>query len=93
MKSQQLCEGGDHVPALDDGIAEAVLEEELGSLEASGELLPGGLLDHARASESHERARLGERDVALHGEARRDATRCGVRQDAHVEKPRLGMTF
>ena len=57
--------------ALDDHVEHAVLEQELGALEALGQRLADGLLDHARSREADERARLGEDDVAQHGEAAR----------------------
>src|SRR6202167_3840610 len=50
-----------HFLARDDGVEETVLEEEFCSLKAFGQFLTDGLLDHARAGETDQRARL--RDV------------------------------
>ena len=47
----------------------ALLEQELGALEAFGQLLAHGLLDHARAGEADQRAGLGDHEVADEGEA------------------------
>ena len=91
MEREQLGQRRGHVGARHDRVAEPVLQEKLRALEARGELLSGGLLDHARAGEGHKGARLREDDVALHGEARRDAARRGVGEHADVEKPRLGV--
>ena len=68
-----------------------MLEDELGALEPGGELLSGGLLDHAGAGERGQRAGLGQGYVALHGKARRNAARRGVREHAYIKKPRIGM--
>ncbi len=51
------------------------LEQELGALEALGQRLARGLLDHARTREADQRARLGDVDVAEHREARRHTAR------------------
>ena len=57
----------------------------------AGSFLVRGLLDHARAGKGHERARLGEDDVALHGKARSDAAGGGVGEHGQVEQARLGV--
>src|SRR5436190_960636 len=44
-----------HVDAVDDEVDHPVLEQELAALEAVGELLPDGLLDHARPGEADQR--------------------------------------
>ena len=75
--------------ALDDRVDHAVLEQELGALEALGQLLADGLLDDARPGEADERLRLGEDDVAQHGERRRHAARRRVQQHRDVRQPRL----
>ena len=51
----------------------AVVEQELGGLEALGQVLADGLLDHPRAREPDHRARLGQDHVAEHREARAHA--------------------
>src|SRR5690349_936210 len=61
------------LPAVDDHVDGALLEQELGALEAFGQLLAHRLLDYARAGEADQRLRLGEHHVADHGEARRNA--------------------
>src|SRR5690606_21687531 len=50
-----------------------LVQEELRSLEALGEVLFDGLLDHTRPGERDEGARLGEDDVAKGREAGRYA--------------------
>ncbi len=60
-------------------------------LEPRGQALVGGLLHHTRPGEGNEHPRLGQGDVALHREARRDAARGRVRQHHHVEQSRLGV--
>ena len=66
-------EGGGEVEleflAGDDGVEEAVLEEEFAALEAFGELLADGLLDDAGAGEADECSGFGYVEVAEHGEA------------------------
>jgi hypothetical protein len=61
-----------------------VFEEELGALEAFGELLADGLFDDAGAGEADERAGFGDVEVAEHGEAGGDAAGGGVGEDADV---------
>ena len=73
-----LGEVGFKVFAGDDGVEEAVGEEELGALEALGELLADGLLDDAGAGEADERAGFGDVEVAEHGEGGGDAAGGGV---------------
>src|SRR5690606_25419529 len=60
-----------HVAAIDDHVDRALLEQELGALEALGELLAHGLLDDPRAGEPDERFRLGDDDVPEEAEASR----------------------
>jgi len=61
-----------------------VLEEELGALEAFGELLANGLLDDAGAGEADEGAGFGDVEVAEHGEAGGDAASGGVSHEGDV---------
>src|SRR5580704_6949664 len=72
------------VRALDDGIQEAMLQQKFATLEPLGELLPDGLLDHARPGEADQRAGLGNIQVAQHGEARGYAAGGRVREHADV---------
>src|SRR5262245_28247670 len=46
----------------------ALLQQELGGLEALGEVLADGLLDDPLTSESHHRTRFRQNHIALHGE-------------------------
>src|SRR5262249_49113662 len=55
--------------AIDDQIHEAVLEQELASLESFWQLLADRLLDDARAGEPDERARFSDVEIAEHREA------------------------
>ena len=57
--SRSFCPGHDQVH-------ETVLEQELGSLEALGELLADRPGRHPRASEANQRLRLGDHDVPQH---------------------------
>ena len=58
--------------AVDDHVDHAVLEQVFGALEAFGQSLADGLLDHARAGEADERAGLGDLHVAEHRVGGRD---------------------
>src|SRR6185312_3146633 len=73
-----------HVGAFDHGVQKSMLQQKLAALETFGKLLADGLLDHARAREADERARLADVEVAQHGEAGGDAARGRVRQYADV---------
>src|SRR6266478_926159 len=77
---------GLEVLAMDDGVEEAVFEEEFGALETFGELLADGLLDDARAGETDERAGFTDVEVAEHGEAGGDAAGGGVGEHGDVGK-------
>src|SRR5713101_7047580 len=75
---------GLEVFAVDDGVEEAVFEEELGTLETFGEFLADGLLDHAGAGETDERAGFADIEVAKHGEAGGDAAGGGIGEHGDV---------
>ena len=64
-----------------------MLEEELAALKALGQRLADGLLDDARTGKPDERLRLGDVDVAEHGEARRDAAGRRIGEDGDVGQP------
>ena len=68
----------------DDGVEHAVFEQELGALEALGELLADGLLDDAGAGEADEGAGFGDVEIAEHGERSRHAASGGVGEDGQV---------
>src|SRR5438128_714484 len=80
-------------PGRHDAVEHAALEKRFRPLEAWRRLLAERLLDHARAREADQRARLGEVDVAEETYGGRDATRRRVRQhgDArHAGLPEAG---
>ena len=69
---------------MDDGVEEAVFEEEFGALKAFGEFLADGLLDDPRAGETDECAGFADVEVAEHGEAGGDAARRGICEHGDV---------
>ena len=81
----------DHVlqlAAVDDDVEHAAFEEELAALEALGQRLPDGLLDHPRAGKADERLRLGDVEVAQHREARRHAAGRRIGEQGDVRQAR-----
>ena len=66
--------------AVHHGVQHAVLQQEFAALEALGQLLADGLLDHARAGESDQRAGFGDIQVAQHGERSGHAAGGGIGQ-------------
>src|SRR5688572_13562724 len=88
--AKELPNGSLELAACDYGIDDAVLEEKLRRLESFGELLPDRLLDHARAGESNDRARLREDCVTEHREAGADAARRWIGENRYVRNPPLG---
>src|SRR5882672_23316 len=76
-----------HLAPIDDQVEHAFLEQELAALKSLGQLLPNRLFDDARAGETDERLRLGNVEIAEHGEARRDAAGGGVGE--HREERQL----
>src|SRR5688572_18791206 len=76
------------MPAIEDHVDGALLEQELRALEALGQRLARRLLDDARARETDQRAGLGDVDVAEQREARRDAARRRVRHHGDVRQLR-----
>ena len=87
--AQQRCDPLAHVAPVDDHVERAVIEQELAALEALGQRLAHRLLDHARAGEADERARLGEIEVAEHREARRHAAGGRIGHDRDERQMRL----
>ena len=59
-----------HLAPIDDQIEHALLEQELDSLKALGQLLTDRLLDDARPGEADQRLRFGDVQIAEHREAR-----------------------
>jgi hypothetical protein len=93
LLGQQAAELGQRrrdLVAVDDHVDHAVLLEIFGALEAVGQLLADGLLDHARAGEADQRAGLGDVDVAQHGVGGGDAA--GGRVGQHDEIGQAGST-
>ncbi len=76
--------------AVHDQVDRALLEQELGALEAFRQLLAHGLLDHARAGEADQRVGLGDDHVAHEGKARRHAAHGGVGEQGDEGQPALG---
>src|SRR5204863_9357231 len=72
--------------AVKDHVDRAFLEQELGALEALGQRLARGLLDHARTRETDQRAGLCDVDVAEQREARRYTAGGGVRHDRDIRQ-------
>ena len=70
-------------------VEHAVLEQELGALEALRQRLADGLLDHPRSGEADQRAGLGDVDVAEHREAGGHAAGGRVGQHRDVGQPRV----
>ena len=67
-----------------------MLKLKFRSLEASGQLLPDGLLDHPRTGEADQRSRLGEHHVPEAGVAGADAAGRRVRKHGDIESSVLG---
>src|SRR5271155_3997791 len=78
-----LCDVRLQFLARDDGVEEAVLEEELGGLKAFGKFLADGLFDHARAGKTDEGAGLRNIQIAEHRVAGGDATSGGIGEDGN----------
>ena len=67
----------------------AVIEQEFGALEAVGQGLADGLLDDPLPGEADDRAGLGERDVAEHGEGGGNPARGRVAEQHDIGQARL----
>src|SRR6185503_148534 len=76
------------VAAIENHVDGALLEQELGALEALGQRLARRLLDDARARETDQRAGLRNIDVAEQRETRRGAARRRIRHHGHVRQLR-----
>jgi len=64
------------LPAVDDHVDRALLQQELGALEAFGQLLPH-VCSITRGRQADQRLGFGDHHVADHREARRDAAIVG----------------
>ena len=69
---------------MDNVVHKALLQEELRPLEALGQLLADGLLDHPGAGEPDEGPGLGQNDIPQHSEAGRHAARSGIGENGDV---------
>ena len=74
---------------LHDHVDHAVLEQIFGALESVGQALADGLLDHARAGEADQRARLGDLHIAQHGIGGRHAARGRIGQHHDIGQARF----
>jgi hypothetical protein len=84
QQAQELGDAPAQILALHDHVHHAVLHQELGALEALGQLLADGLLDHPRSGEPDQGLGLGDDHVAQHGEAGGHAAGGGVEQHRDV---------
>src|SRR3984957_12453275 len=73
-----------HVFARNDGVEEAMLQQELGALKAWRKLLADGLLDDARSGKADQSVGFGDVQVAEHGEAGRNAAGSWVGHDGDI---------
>src|SRR5215467_14146698 len=73
-----------HLFAMHNGVKHPVLEEKFATLESRGKLLSNGLFDHARTGEADQRSRLGNIQIAKHGERSGDASSSRVRKNGNV---------
>jgi hypothetical protein len=76
--------------AVHDHVHGALVLQELGALEAFGQLHAHGGLDHARAGEADQGLGLGNDDIADEGKAGGDATEGGIGQHRDVGQALLG---
>src|SRR4051812_47535407 len=72
------CHLGPQIAPRHDAVDEAMFEQELTRLEAVGELEANRVPDGALACEADQGSGLGERDVALQGEAGGDTAHRGI---------------
>src|SRR5690625_102564 len=82
-------EFGLELATVDDVVEHALLQEELGPLEALGQVLLDRLLDDPRPCEADERLGLGDYQVAQRREAGRHTAGGRVGEDADVGQPLL----
>ena len=81
-----------HLAAVDDHVDLALGKQELGALEALGELFTHGLLDDARARKAHEGLGFGDHDVAHESERGGDAAHRRVGEHRNEGEPGLVQT-
>jgi len=74
---------------VDDRVDRAGLQQELGALEALGQLLAHGVLDHPRPGKADQRLRLGDHHVAQEREARGHTAHRRIGQHADVGQARF----
>ena len=68
MQAQKIGQGGAQLGAWNDRVHEAVLLQIFSSLEIVGKLLAQGLLNHPTPSETNQRLRFRQDQIAQHGE-------------------------
>ncbi len=81
---EELDEAAAEAGPVDDEVDHAVVEEELGGLEALGQFLLGDLFDDARAGETDESAGFGHDDIGDGGVAGGDAAVAGIDQQGDM---------
>src|SRR3990172_995875 len=86
---QHLSQRSMHFPPGNDHIHHAVLQEKLRPLKTRGKLLFDRLFDNARSRKTDEALRLGENDVAEHGEARGNSAEGGIGEHGDERQPCL----
>ena len=91
VQRQQLAYRERNLTTRNNGIAKAVLQQKLGTLESLGQTLVHVLLDHARAGKCRQGIGLGQDNVALHGKARGYASGRGIGEHRDIQAARLAM--
>ena len=91
VQRQQLAYRERNLATRNNGIAKAVLQQKLGTLESLGQALVHVLLDHARAGKCRQGIGLGQDNVALHGKARGYASGRGVGEYRDIQAARLAV--
>ena len=91
VQRQQLAYRERNLTTRNNGIAKAVLQQKLGTLESLGQTLVHVLLDHARAGKCRQGIGLGQDNVALHGKARGYASGRGVGEHRDIQTARLAV--
>ena len=85
-KLQRLRYESLHVFPVDDGVNHTVLDKKFAALEAVGEFLTDRLLNYTWPGKPDEGARLGNIEIAEHGETGSDAARRRVCENRYVRK-------
>ena len=91
VQRQQLAYRERNLTTRNNGIAKAVLQQKLGTLESLGQTLVHVLLDHARAGKCRQGIGLGQDNVALHGKARGYTSSRGIGEHRDIQAARLAV--